>query len=93
VLVGSAVSWLARAAGVVGAGVVPLPACEVCGHTWSTGGVFSSSTSVPSCWLTWPRRCSAASDVHEICTTPWRIGPCASCVANSDAPLWFVHAV
>ena len=29
--------------------------------------------------------------LHESTTRPWRIGPCASCVANTVAPVWFAH--
>ena len=34
---------------------------------------------------------SSCAVLQESTTMPWRIGPCASCVANTVAPAWFSH--
>ena len=46
---------------------------------------------MPSAGLV-PATVSSSSAVSQLKTTmPWRIGPCASCVANTVEPTWFAH--
>ena len=46
---------------------------------------------MPSAGLVPATVCSSCAVLHESTTMPWRIGPWASCVANTVAPAWFSH--
>src|SRR5712691_5803325 len=56
------------------------------------GGRFASWVIVESCGLARITCWSTCEAEQVISTRPWRIGPCASCVANTEAPRWFAHA-
>src|SRR3712207_2264486 len=45
----------------------------------------------PSAGLAWVTALSVVSVEHETRNVPRRMGPCASCVENSDAALWLAH--
>ena len=68
-------------------GVVP----PGCGQISAGDGLLRRSTSVPSAGLVPATVCSSCAVLHESTTMPWRIGPWASCVANTVAPAWFSH--
>ena len=46
---------------------------------------------MPSCGLARASVSSRLAVLQPNTTMPWRIGPWASCVANTVAPRWFAH--
>jgi hypothetical protein len=54
-------------------------------------GPLSSPTSVPSAGLLPATDSSSRAVSQENTTRPWRIGPWASCVANTVWPVWLAH--